>query len=116
MPETLLPGSRDAHRRKNQPDPGIGLGKIAPKFPRAGIDVFREQADVVAAGQHDLEKNSCFLAPPGYRPLVDVTNPAKEESVLRKPKIVGLVITHHKAVADETLFGDFQGLPETIVL
>jgi hypothetical protein len=49
--ECLIPAYRKSYRGVDQSYHAVSLHKVSPLFAAAGIDVFRQQAMAVAAGQ-----------------------------------------------------------------
>src|SRR3546814_8358225 len=52
----ILPGLGQLHRRADEADQRVGLGKVAPQLVRVGRHVLRQQAEGIARREHGLEQ------------------------------------------------------------
>src|SRR5881398_2902429 len=82
-------GARPVRDRARLPQPPWPAGGAhRPPLARAGVDVLRQQAMAVAAGEHGLEQGARLVPLPQRGQRVDVPERAYEERVVRFAEVV----------------------------
>lgn len=88
----------------DQPDVAVGLWKISQHAPCCRIELFGQQADVIAAREQTIEQRPCFRVTALQNVVVDEPEAACEERAFsgRQP-IIDIVcfITQHELVIDQ---------------
>src|SRR3990172_537182 len=79
--ERLVPGNAEPCRALDHADHAVSLRKVSPQLSTNGIDMFREQPQPVAPGQHRLEQRARLVAAAEARDRVDIPERADDERI-----------------------------------
>src|SRR6266699_2467635 len=100
---SLVPGDAETHCGIDHADHAVGLRKIPPQFAGARVDVLREQAVAVAAGEYAFEQRAGLLLASQRRQGVDIPEGADHEGVLRNAEVVRHAVAEEELAAPQLL-------------
>src|SRR5712672_1814804 len=106
---SLVPGDAETHCGIDHADHAVGLWEIPPQFAAARVDVLREQAVAVAAGEYALEQSARLVLASQRRQRVDVPERAHHEGVLRYAEIVWHAVTEEELPAAQVALDRADG-------
>src|SRR3546814_7037062 len=99
------------HRRADEADQRVGLGKVAPQLVRVGRHVLRQQAEGIARREHGLEQRTGLLAAANSGEGVNIPEGADVEGHFGRPEIVRLrVAMQEPAMRSEEHTSELQSL------